>query len=96
VEVGAYAAEQGVSKLFAFGEQCKYAVQGFNESEKFSLTSSATHFTTLDQLLEELNVALADHESSQQLHLDILVKGSRFMRMERVVHALLEEAKTCS
>ena len=96
VEVGAYAAEQGVSKLFAFGEQCKYAVQGFNESEKFSLTSSATHFATLDQLLEELNVALADHESSQQLHLDILVKGSRFMRMERVVQALLEEAKTCS
>jgi UDP-N-acetylmuramoyl-tripeptide--D-alanyl-D-alanine ligase len=25
-----------------------------------------------------------------------LVKGSRFMRMERVVQALLEEAKTCS
>jgi UDP-N-acetylmuramoyl-tripeptide--D-alanyl-D-alanine ligase len=25
-----------------------------------------------------------------------LVKGSRFMRMERVVQALLEEAKACS
>jgi len=95
-EVGAYAAEQGVSKLFALGEQCKFAVQGFNESKKFSLTNSATHFATLDQLLEELNEALVDHDSSQQLHLDILVKGSRFMRMERVVHALLEEAKTCS
>jgi UDP-N-acetylmuramoyl-tripeptide--D-alanyl-D-alanine ligase len=95
-EVGAYAAEQGISKLFALGEQCKFAVQGFNESEKLSLTGSATHFATLDQLLEELNVALADHGSSKQLHLDILVKGSRFMRMERVVHALLEEAKTCS
>jgi UDP-N-acetylmuramoyl-tripeptide--D-alanyl-D-alanine ligase len=95
-EVGAYAAEQGVSKLFALGEQCKFAVQAFNESEKFSPASSATHFSTLDQLLEELNEALADQESSQQLHLDILVKGSRFMRMERVVQALLEEAKTCS
>jgi UDP-N-acetylmuramoyl-tripeptide--D-alanyl-D-alanine ligase len=50
----------------------------------------------LDQLLEELNEALADQEASKQLHLDILVKGSRFMRMERVVQALLEEAKTCS
>jgi UDP-N-acetylmuramoyl-tripeptide--D-alanyl-D-alanine ligase len=95
-EVGAYAAEQGISKLFALGEQCKFAVQGFNESDKLSLTSSATHFATLDQLLEELHVALADQESSQRLHLDILVKGSRFMRMERVVQALLEEAKTCS
>ncbi|MCF8165502.1 MAG: UDP-N-acetylmuramoyl-tripeptide--D-alanyl-D-alanine ligase, partial [Rhodoferax sp.] len=95
-EVGAYAAEQGVSKLFAFGEQCKFAVQKFNESKKFSPSSSATHFATLDQLIEELNLALVDHDSSKQQHLDILVKGSRFMRMERVVHALLEEAKTCS
>jgi UDP-N-acetylmuramoyl-tripeptide--D-alanyl-D-alanine ligase len=47
-------------------------------------------------LLEELNKALVQQESSKQLQLDILVKGSRFMRMERVVQALLEEAKTCS
>jgi UDP-N-acetylmuramoyl-tripeptide--D-alanyl-D-alanine ligase len=95
-EVGAYAAEQGISKLFALGEQCKFAVQGFNDSQKAQFAGSATHFTTLDQLLEELNEALADQELGTQLHLDILVKGSRFMRMERVVQALLEEAKTCS
>lgn len=95
-EVGAYAAEQGISKLFALGEQCKFAVQGFNESPKPQLDNKAIHFTTLDQLLGELNAALANTESNKQQHLDILVKGSRFMRMERVVQALLEEAKTCS
>lgn len=95
-EVGAYAAEQGISKLFAIGEQCKFAVQGFNEYEKALATSRATHSTTLDCLLAELNLALADQELDKKLHLDILVKGSRFMRMERVVQALLEEAKACS
>jgi UDP-N-acetylmuramoyl-tripeptide--D-alanyl-D-alanine ligase len=95
-EVGAYAAEQGVSKLFALGEQCKFAVQGFNSSQKTQLANNATHFTTLNQLLEELNAALVDQDSSKHMHLDILVKGSRFMRMERVVQALLEGAKTCS
>ena len=95
-EVGAYAAEQGISKLFALGEQCKFAVQGFNNSQKTQLANNATHFTTLDQLLEELNAALVDQDSSMHMHLDILVKGSRFMRMERVVQALLEGAKTCS
>ena len=95
-EVGAYAAEQGIVKLFALGEQCKFAVRGFDSSQKNQAASTAAHFTSLDQLLEELNAALVDQESNQSQHLDILVKGSRFMRMERVVQALLAEAKTCS
>ena len=47
-------------------------------------------------LFRSLNQELAAHLASGGQHLNILVKGSRFMRMERVVQALLEEAKTCS
>ena len=96
-EVGAYAAEQGVPKLFALGEQCQYALQGFNEVGKgVAAASQAKHFADMDTLIVQLRDALHAQSSGSNQHLNILVKGSRFMRMERVVQALLEEAKTCS
>jgi UDP-N-acetylmuramoyl-tripeptide--D-alanyl-D-alanine ligase len=96
-EVGAYAAEQGISKLFALGEQCEFALQGFNKvSSASAATSSAIHFSDMDTLISQLRDALHAQSSGSNQHLNILVKGSRFMRMERVVQALLEEAKTCS
>ena len=96
-EVGAYAAEQGVAKLFVLGEQCQFALHGFNEANKNGATNShATHFVDMDSLIAQLRDALYAQSSGSNQHLNILVKGSRFMRMERVVQALLEEAKTCS
>jgi len=96
-EVGAYAAEQGVSKLFTLGEQCQFALQGFNEAIGDGMNpSSAVHFTDMDSLIAQLRDALHAKSGGSKQHLNILVKGSRFMRMERVVQALLEEAKTCS
>ena len=96
-EVGAYAAEQGISKLFALGEQCQFALQGFNKASSASAAkSSASHFSDMDSLITQLRDALHAQPSGSNQHLNILVKGSRFMRMERVVQALLEEAKTCS
>jgi UDP-N-acetylmuramoyl-tripeptide--D-alanyl-D-alanine ligase len=94
-EVGAYAAEQGIAKLFALGEQCVFAINGF-ESVKTSAPSSASHFTSVENLISKLNEELRSYLVAGNQHLNILVKGSRFMRMERVVQALLEEAKTCS
>jgi len=96
-EVGAYAAEQGVNKLFALGEQCQFAIKGFEGVQKSGLPiASAKHFSEMDSLIVQLRDALHAQSTGSNEHLNILVKGSRFMRMERVVQALLEEAKTCS
>jgi UDP-N-acetylmuramoyl-tripeptide--D-alanyl-D-alanine ligase len=96
-EVGAYAAAQGVNKLFALGEQCQFAISGFEECKKeLSLAASSVHFEDMDQLIVQLRNELQGQIAHGNQHLNILVKGSRFMRMERVVQALLEEAKACS
>ena len=95
-EVGAYAAEQGISRLFALGEQCQFAIRGFDDAKKNSATFNAKHFSDMDSLITQVRDAFHAQSSGSNQHLNILVKGSRFMRMERVVQALLEEAKTCS
>ncbi|WP_114639525.1 UDP-N-acetylmuramoyl-tripeptide--D-alanyl-D-alanine ligase [Polynucleobacter necessarius] len=94
-EVGAYAAEQGVAKLFALGEQCQFAIHGFDDANKAN-SVQAIHFSDMDSLIAQLRNAVYAQSTCSNQHLNILVKGSRFMRMERVVQALLEEAKTCS
>ncbi len=96
-EVGAYAAEQGIDQLFAIGEQSELAVQGFNETkQKLHLHSGAQHFSEI----EVLNTSLASSFKSKNLaaseKMHILIKGSRFMKMERVVQAMQEGANTCS
>jgi UDP-N-acetylmuramoyl-tripeptide--D-alanyl-D-alanine ligase len=76
-EVGAYARESGIERLYATGSLCRAAVEAFGEG--------ARHFASA----EELIAATKDELSPQAA---ALVKGSRFMRMERVVHALAEPA----
>jgi UDP-N-acetylmuramoyl-tripeptide--D-alanyl-D-alanine ligase len=94
-EVGAYAAAQGIARLFALGEQSLKSVDGFNEvARKLTLSSTAEHFSDVETLNTVLLNALQAESGNTKL--TILVKGSRFMRMERVAKALLEEAKTCS
>jgi UDP-N-acetylmuramoyl-tripeptide--D-alanyl-D-alanine ligase len=96
-EVGAYAAAQGVNKLFTLGEQCQFAIAGFEDTKKtLSLTASSAHFADMNLLIAQLRNELQGQIAHGNRHLNILVKGSRFMRMERVVQALLEEAKACS
>ena len=72
-EVGEYARERGVTHLLALGEACSGAVAAFG--------AGGEHFETLEALLERAR-GLCDAATV------LLVKGSRFMRMERVVAAL--------
>jgi UDP-N-acetylmuramoyl-tripeptide--D-alanyl-D-alanine ligase len=73
---GAMARDLGVDRLYAFGELCRRAVEGFGPF--------ARHFGDAEALLEALR---------RDLHpkVTLLVKGSRSMRMERVVGALEQD-----
>jgi UDP-N-acetylmuramoyl-tripeptide--D-alanyl-D-alanine ligase len=72
-EVGAYARERGVNALFALGDATRATVRAFGDG--------AVHAASVDELLRALRPWLAPGST-------VLVKGSRFMRMERVVQAL--------
>ena len=75
-EIGRYARERGVDRLYATGELCRAAVAAFGEG--------ARHFAGIDDLIAAAREEIVPNAAA-------LVKGSRFMRMERVVQALAAE-----
>ncbi|MDF9391953.1 MULTISPECIES: UDP-N-acetylmuramoyl-tripeptide--D-alanyl-D-alanine ligase [Methylococcus] len=72
-EIGRYARERDIDTLLGLGELCSEAVQTFG--------TNGRHFGSMDQLIAAL--ASADRPGAT-----LLVKGSRFMQMERAVKAL--------
>ena len=78
-EVGAYAKQAGIERLLALGDLSKSAVEAFGEG--------GMHFERIEELLAELHNLLAPD-------VVVLVKGSRFMQMERVVKSFAAETRT--
>lgn len=76
-EAGSYARERGIDKLFALGEQSALAVTSFGAGRHFSD-------------IESLNEAVLEELSGLG---SVLVKGSRFMKMERAVQAMTEHTQ---
>jgi UDP-N-acetylmuramoyl-tripeptide--D-alanyl-D-alanine ligase len=75
-EIGAYARAAGIERLYALGELSLHTVQAFG--------AGAQHFAALEALLAAAKAELASGAT-------LLVKGSRFMKMERVVQAFAAE-----
>lgn len=71
-EIGEYAAECGIESLLCMGELMRYGAAVF---------PSARHFGGMESLITAVLADLPQYRS-------ILVKGSRFMKMERVVQAI--------
>jgi len=76
-EVGAFARSCGIERLLALGPLSAHAAKAFG--------AGATHFPAIEGLLSEARV------ESAKKNVTLLVKGSRFMRMERVVERLAAE-----
>jgi UDP-N-acetylmuramoyl-tripeptide--D-alanyl-D-alanine ligase len=83
-EIGAFARERGIDRLLAFGPAMAAAVAVFNAGRQ--LDRPGRHFDRIDPLIDTLRATLAEAPTGQAVR--VLVKGSRAMRMERVVEAL--------
>ena len=76
-EVGGYAKSHGIDRLLCLGELSAAAAHNFGEGGEY--------FPHIEALIKTLRAELDEHTT-------VLVKGSRFMRMERVVNALIEQS----
>ena len=75
-QIGLAARAAGVDRLLALGELTKETVGAFG--------AGAMHFERIQELLAELENELTPDTT-------VLVKGSRFMQMERVVQSFIED-----
>ncbi|HPT51167.1 MAG TPA: UDP-N-acetylmuramoyl-tripeptide--D-alanyl-D-alanine ligase [Accumulibacter sp.] len=78
-EIGGYAKSQGIDRLLALGNATAVAARNFG--------AGGEHYSTVDRLIEALTAELTPQTT-------VLVKGSRFMRMERVADVIAAPQST--
>ena len=76
-EVGAHARNVGIEALYALGAASRISVDAFG--------AGGLHFDAIEPLIDAVEHWVADGRAGA-----VVVKGSRFMRMERVVAALTD------
>jgi UDP-N-acetylmuramoyl-tripeptide--D-alanyl-D-alanine ligase len=77
-QAGETARQQGVDRLYALGIASKHAVEVFGQG--------ARHYDRIEDLLDDLQRDIRKDIKD----INLLVKGSRFMAMDRVVKSLME------
>jgi UDP-N-acetylmuramoyl-tripeptide--D-alanyl-D-alanine ligase len=74
IEIGELAKQQNISEMIGLGELTKSAISAFGES--------GMHFERVNDLIEYLKKQMC-------VGVTLLVKGSRFMKMERIVNEVV-------
>ena len=101
-EIGDYAAHHQIDQLLSIGELTKFTHEAFqqsNLSEKNTPARSCQHFNAIGSLIDQLMAMISEFASkpsrTEVMPLVILVKGSRFTKMERVIDHLLSKEDPC-
>ncbi|MFT4560820.1 MAG: UDP-N-acetylmuramoyl-tripeptide--D-alanyl-D-alanine ligase [Gammaproteobacteria bacterium] len=79
-DAGTLVRAAGIDRLYTFGDLAAEAGASFGRAAK--------HYDEIDGLIDDL-ISVSNHDAT------ILIKGSRAMRMERVVHALAGADSSC-
>ena len=98
-EIGKYAKDKGIEYVYATGELSVHAIEGFKAetvSPLHAKLAKGIHFQEPKALLKQLKADLEvfQHKFSTG-RVAILVKGSRFTKMERIFNCLLKEESLC-
>nr|WP_136250329.1 UDP-N-acetylmuramoyl-tripeptide--D-alanyl-D-alanine ligase [Ningiella ruwaisensis] len=80
IQIGEYAKEKGVDALITIGQLSEHTSRVFSET--------GTHCADVDAIITQLNLLIDAAINANKTPINILVKGSRSAKMERVVEAL--------